>query len=304
MSSKVTINQSKGVRVIGILAIIAGIVFILGGGAAYGLVSNQLRAENITVADDADFLPGKRVQGPLTAYAQAEIINKHALDGSGGKTYAELDREDPARETMMNASFLRASLFTSVVSFGLAILVMGLGVLFILVGWALRRMTAGPAIVVENFDAPVGRHVSGSDADDDADTKTPSSDAEDQTAPATRVPRRAALPTQEQAADSRSLGGAAVAETLSRHARPGPETETPSQPAPVTAPEPAPEAAVEVADARPVEPVATPMETEASADEAAAPAAEADSIPVPPRQSWQSPAERTVGDDEADKPTE
>ena len=37
----------------------------------------------------------------------------------------------------MNGSFLRASLFTSVVAFGVSLLVVGLGILFILVGVAL-----------------------------------------------------------------------------------------------------------------------------------------------------------------------
>ena len=38
----------------------------------------------------------------------------------------------------MNGSFLRASLFTSVVSFGIAAMAMGLGIVFVLVGVALR----------------------------------------------------------------------------------------------------------------------------------------------------------------------
>jgi hypothetical protein len=37
----------------------------------------------------------------------------------------------------MTASFLRASLFTSVVSFGVAAMAAGLGLVFILIGWAL-----------------------------------------------------------------------------------------------------------------------------------------------------------------------
>ena len=40
----------------------------------------------------------------------------------------------------MNASFLRASLYTSVVAFGVAALVMGLGVLLGLIGVALTRL--------------------------------------------------------------------------------------------------------------------------------------------------------------------
>ena len=41
----------------------------------------------------------------------------------------------------MNGSFLRASLFTSVVAFGVAVLVMGLGLLFALLGLALTKVS-------------------------------------------------------------------------------------------------------------------------------------------------------------------
>ena len=68
------------------------------------------------------------------------IIEVHATEATGGKTYAELDREDPLRQTAMTGSFLRASLFTSVVAFGVSALVVGLGALFILVGFALRSL--------------------------------------------------------------------------------------------------------------------------------------------------------------------
>ena len=40
----------------------------------------------------------------------------------------------------MTGSFLRASLFTSVVAFGLAFMAFGVGIVFILVGVALRRI--------------------------------------------------------------------------------------------------------------------------------------------------------------------
>lgn len=152
MSSKVTINQSGGVRAIGMILIIAGIFMILAGTGVYVMVRQQLVAEDIVVAEDASFMPGWQVQGPLSAYAEANVINQHALDMADGKTYAELDREDPLRETVMNASFLRTSLFTSVVAFGVSILVAGLGILNVLVGWALRRTASGPQIVVESID--------------------------------------------------------------------------------------------------------------------------------------------------------
>ena len=156
MSSKITIKSSPGVGVVGLVSIIAGVLLIVAGGAAWGLVSQQLANENITVSEDAPFLAGKNVNDPLSAFAQADAISQHARDMAGGKTYSQLSNDDPVRATVMNASFLRASLFTSVVSFGVALLVMAAGVLFILQGWALRRLAGGPPVVVEtDTDGPV-----------------------------------------------------------------------------------------------------------------------------------------------------
>ena len=78
----------KATKTIGILSIIAGIIMIVAGAITYGTVASQLKAENITVPGDSTIAPGKPVQGPITAYAQADIINHHALEGTGGKTYA------------------------------------------------------------------------------------------------------------------------------------------------------------------------------------------------------------------------
>ena len=77
-----------------------------------------------------------------TAYVQADTIAKHAEEIADGQTYAELPQDDPRRNTVMDASFLRASLFTSVVAFGVAALVAVLGLVLIGLGWALRRIGA------------------------------------------------------------------------------------------------------------------------------------------------------------------
>jgi len=135
------------VKGFGVLGILGGIALIVVGIIVWIMVSTQLRAENITIPDDAIAFQGATVQGPLTAYVQADIIQTHALHASGGKTYAELAQDDPVRATMMNASFLRASLFTSVVSFGVAAFAMGVGILFIIVGWALHRLASAPVVV-------------------------------------------------------------------------------------------------------------------------------------------------------------
>ena len=130
------------------IVLVLGVVFVVAGGVTWFVVRDQLADEKITVSEDADFLAGREVNGPFTAYAQAQVINKHALEATGGKTYAELGRDDPARTTAMQASFLRASLFTSVVAFGVAFMAVGLGVTFIMIAMALRslaRVSAAPA---------------------------------------------------------------------------------------------------------------------------------------------------------------
>ena len=141
--------NTKAVRLIGLLTIIAGFLLIATGTTTWFVVRDQLVAENITIPDDAMAFGGNVVNGPIDAYVQADIINKHALEGSGGLTYAELDREDPARASVMNASFLRTSLFSSVIAFGVAAFAVGVGVLMLLIGWALRKLAPAEAVVVE-----------------------------------------------------------------------------------------------------------------------------------------------------------
>ncbi len=176
-------TSSKPVKFIAWLTVVAGILMIVAGGVTWGLVQSQLKAAHITVSpispENPGRLAGKDVAGPFTAYAQAGVIDTHALEGAGGKTYAQLGTElfalkdklkasgatdadlatnadvmklTATRTTSMNGSFLRASLFTSVVAFGIAALVMGLGLLFILIGFALQKVAT--TVVVTETAAP------------------------------------------------------------------------------------------------------------------------------------------------------
>ena len=139
--SEAAVKSGSGfVKISGIIIAVIGAIMFVGGASTWVLVQNQLSAENIVVSEDADFLAGNDVNGPFSAYAQAQIINKHALESSGGKTYAELDREDPVRVVVMNGSFLRASLFTSVLAFGVSAMAMGLGLVQVLGGIALHKV--------------------------------------------------------------------------------------------------------------------------------------------------------------------
>lgn len=146
--SGLSARRALAVRMIGLLGIIAAAVMIVAGAVVWGTVSSQLAAEKITVSEDASFLAGATVADPFTAYAQADVINHHALEASDGQTYAQLPQDDPTRAVVMNASFLRASLFTSVVAFGVAALVIGLGILLGLFGVAIRMLVPAPARAV------------------------------------------------------------------------------------------------------------------------------------------------------------
>ena len=186
-----TTKSNTPVKFIGLITVIAGLLMVVAGGLTWGLVTTQLKAENITVSavtdKDPGALAGKPVAGPFTAYAQANAIDHHALLAAKGRTYAQLGADakvlkaklaaagvakdaiakDPgvvaladSRTNTMNGSFLRASLFTSVISFGVAALVIALGVLFALLGFALVKVSAPTLVAASSSStktrAPVG----------------------------------------------------------------------------------------------------------------------------------------------------
>ena len=82
---------------IGIVVAVLGAVFLVAGIVTYAIVSSTLAAEQITVSDDARHFAGDDVNGPFTAYFQADIIATHAEGIADGKTYAELPQDDPRR---------------------------------------------------------------------------------------------------------------------------------------------------------------------------------------------------------------
>ncbi len=168
-------KKSGAARIVAILCFVFGAIAIVAGVVTWVMITNELAAEKITVSSDSAIMPGAPVNSPITAYAEAEVINKHALAGSGGLTYAELGAEiskakaagDTAkadeltaqRTTAMNASFLRASLFTSVVAYGVALLVFGLGIMFLVVGWGFSSLAVPRPATVEDTEAGATQRV-------------------------------------------------------------------------------------------------------------------------------------------------
>ena len=148
----------RSARFAGLLSFVAGVLMLVCGAFAWGATSTQLASENITVANDAPAFAGSKVVGPLTAFYQAEVVKQHIRAASDGLTYAELvakvqeakDAGDTAtaeqlqttRTMVETGNFVRASLLTSVMAFGVSALVMGAGLLFSCLGWGLYRLSA------------------------------------------------------------------------------------------------------------------------------------------------------------------
>jgi hypothetical protein len=134
---------------------VAGPYMVYRGFDGRSQVRSELKAEHITTPADASRPNVAVVDGP-TAQVQADIIKTHTLEATGGKSYAQLDREDPARATAFQGDMLRTALLSSVLAWNVANLVIGLGVL--VTGLAVVALFVGLAIRKRNetlvFTAP------------------------------------------------------------------------------------------------------------------------------------------------------
>ena len=137
-----------------IALIIFGVIFAVAGGYtlsrgfdAKNQVKDELVSQRITIPARVDATgkvdtavpanwSGKKVNSAASAKAMSDIIEHHALAATGGKTFSELDRTDPVRNTAFQADTLRTSLMTSVMAFNVGDLVIGLGLMILVVGLA------------------------------------------------------------------------------------------------------------------------------------------------------------------------
>jgi hypothetical protein len=129
-------NKSLSAVIAMVLSLVlvgAGAVMVFQGLDAREQVRVSLVAENITTPEDAT-IPNVPVDSAATAMAQAEIIQKHTLEATEGRTWADMGREDPQRPFYLSAVTLRTSLMSAYMAFKIADLVIGLGALFLAIG--------------------------------------------------------------------------------------------------------------------------------------------------------------------------
>lgn len=122
-----------GAIVFGVVLVGSGLFMVSEARSAHDEVRDTLADERIITSENAE-IPLAAVTGPAEAKAQAEIIRVDALKASGGKTYAEMARDDPNRATYLNSVTLRTALMESYLAFKVSDLVLGMGLIVVLLG--------------------------------------------------------------------------------------------------------------------------------------------------------------------------
>jgi hypothetical protein len=146
--------------IFGLIFVAAGLYTVSRGFDARKQVRAELVAQHITTTPDAA-VPNVPVQDAKTAKVMADIIDHHSREATGGKTYSQMGRylakdgtdtndetlavkdaggkpvSNPLRTVAFQAAALRTSLYTSVMAFNVAELVIGLGLLIGALGLAL-----------------------------------------------------------------------------------------------------------------------------------------------------------------------
>ena len=130
-----------GAVALGFAFIIAGAYMDSQGLSAKDQVHDTLVAERITTTEDAS-IPNAPVNDAATAQAQSDVIKTHVMETTEGKTYSEMDREDPLRATYLNSVSLRTALNLAVMGFKVSDLVIGMGAFIIVVGATNVLLTA------------------------------------------------------------------------------------------------------------------------------------------------------------------
>ena len=163
--------------VLGLVFMVASVYTIGRGFDAKDQIRVELVAQNITTPEDAS-IPNVQVNSVKTAQSMADIIDFHAQESTGGLTYSEMGRfmtpdgdpagtsdetkallddsgkpvANPLRNVAFQAATLRTSLYTSIMAFNVADLVLGLGLMIGVLGLAVGGLgVALGGLVIPSF---------------------------------------------------------------------------------------------------------------------------------------------------------
>lgn len=158
---------NKLFAVIAIVAMVMGLGSVLGGIAGATYTYQQAAVQEITTPDDAQ-IPGVAVRGPLSMWAQQDIITHHQLDRTGGLYYSQMERQVPvvdeagqpvldeagepvmgpntARDSWVTATTLTTVLSVGIMAYALSAFAIVVGITLFGVGLALYKLRRSVSI--------------------------------------------------------------------------------------------------------------------------------------------------------------
>ena len=144
-----------------IVALVVGFGSVAGGTFGIWYTWDQAVKQGVTTPADA-VIPEADVRGPLTMWAQADIITKHQLERTGGLYYSQMPREVPAvdeagqpildengeqvmvpneaRASWIHATALTTALSLGIISYALSAMAIAVGAALILTGFVFLRI--------------------------------------------------------------------------------------------------------------------------------------------------------------------
>lgn len=150
-----------------LFTLVAIFAMVIGGGSFFGGLAgavytwDQASDQNITTPDDAYFAEVP-VRGPMSMWAQSEIITHHQLANTDGQYYSEMERQvpmmdeagqavlDEAGEPVMMANAARASWLTAttltsalglgILAYAVSAFAMVMGLTMLGLGWVVLRL--------------------------------------------------------------------------------------------------------------------------------------------------------------------
>jgi len=117
---------------LGVIAILLGGFFIQQGFAKASYIREKMAEQNITYAGAGGKIEGI-IDTPQEAQAMADILTEHA---KAIGNYSQMDRNDPNRQTILNAMTMINSLELAVTGSGLTDVVKATGAFMVLTGAA------------------------------------------------------------------------------------------------------------------------------------------------------------------------
>ncbi len=168
-ASELVAPKSKLFAVVAYFAMVVGVFSLLGGMFGVGYTYQQAAVENINTPSDAVFAEVP-VRGPLSMWAQSDIITEHQLNRTEGLRYAEMPGQVPQvdaetgevvlgedgepvmvqnaeRMSWITATALTTVLGLGIISYAFSAFAMVVGLALFGLGWVVLKLRNSTALL-------------------------------------------------------------------------------------------------------------------------------------------------------------